>query len=491
MKLYEYTISELSDMLKNGKCSAAEILCDVKGRIDSIENKIGAYITLNENALEVAKNADRLLAEGKPLHPLAGIPIALKDNISTKGMRTTCASKMLEGYIPPYNALAADRLEKCGAVIIGKTNMDEFAMGSSTESSYFGVTRNPHNTEFVPGGSSGGSAAAVCAGEAIAALGSDTGGSVRQPASFCGMVGIKPTYGRVSRYGLIAYASSFDQIGAITKSVRDSALLLGAVSGHDLRDSTSLTCECPDFSALLTDNIKGLRIGIAEEYFSGTADSEIKDIVLAAVKELEKAGAVPVSVSLPAKEYAVSTYYTIACAEASSNLARYDGVRYGYRAEGYRGTDDMFVKSRSEGFGREVKRRIMLGTFVLTSGYADEYYRKAKLMQARITREFSEAFEKCDVIALPTAPTAAFRIDESSDDIVKLYGGDICTVPANITGLPAISVPCGRTSSGLPVGLQLMGRHCDEQTLFNTAYSYENIVGGFREFACTSGEVLI
>ncbi len=481
MKLNEKTISELYGMLRNKQCSAAEILADVKECINEKDGQIGAYITLNTVAEESARMADAKISKGENIHPLTGIPIAVKDNISTKGLRTTCGSKMLESYNPPYDAAVIERLGEHGAVIIGKTNMDEFAMGSSTENSFFHPTCNPHNTEYVAGGSSGGSAAAVSAHEAIAALGSDTGGSVRQPASFCGAVGMKPTYGRVSRYGLIAYASSLEQIGTLTKSVKDSAILLSAIAGRDGMDATCSRRSCPDYSLNLSSSVKGLRIGVAEEYFSEAIDDEVKNLVYSALKELESNGAELVDISLPAKEFSVSTYYIIASAEASSNLARYDGVKYGYRANAYDGLTDMYEKTRSEGFGDEVKRRIMLGTFVLSSGYYEEYYKKAKCMQRKISAEFSEAFKKCDVIATPTTPTAAFRIGENSGDILKMYGSDVCTVAANIAGIPAISLPCGKNSMGLPVGLQLMGDRFSEQTLFNAAYGYELLCGGFQE----------
>ncbi|MBE6862314.1 MAG: Asp-tRNA(Asn)/Glu-tRNA(Gln) amidotransferase subunit GatA [Ruminococcus sp.] len=481
MKLNEMTISELSEMLRKRRCSATEILSDVKDRINETEGKIGAYISINDKAENSARKVDEAFAKGEELHPLAGIPVAVKDNISTRGLRTTCASKMLYNYIPPYNATVIDRLEKNSSVIIGKTNMDEFAMGSSTENSFFHITRNPHNTDYVSGGSSGGSSAAVAADEAIAALGSDTGGSVRQPASFCGTVGLKPTYGRVSRYGLIAFASSLEQIGTITKSVKDSAILLGAIAGYDRMDSTSSRISFPDYASNLNASVKGLRVGIAEEYFSDTVDDEVKNAVYSAIKELEANAAETVSISLAAKEFSISSYYIIASAEASSNLARYDGVKYGYRSKDYDGLTDMYEKTRSEGFGDEVKRRIMLGTFVLSSGYYEDYYRKAKLMQRKITAEFSDAFRKCDVIATPTTPTTAFRIGENTEDILKMYGSDVCTVAANIAGIPAISVPCGKNAMGLPIGLQLMGDRFAEQTLLNAAYGYERICGGFRE----------
>lgn len=479
MKLYEKTASELSEMLRNRKCSAAEILSDVNERIRAVDDKIGAYVTLNEHAVEAARSVDKALARGETLHPLAGIPIGIKDNISTKGLRTTCCSKMLESYIPPFNATVIDRINEAGMVITGKTNMDEFAMGSSTETSFMKLTRNPHNIEYVPGGSSGGSAAAIAAGEAIAALGTDTGGSVRQPAACCGVVGMKPTYGSVSRYGLIAYASSFDQIGSLGKSVRDVAMVQSLISGYDKMDATSACTKSMDYVSELKDSIKGLRIGVSDEYFGCGVDDEVKDSVYSAIKAMEAEGAQIVKINLPSLEYAVNAYYIIASAEASSNLARYDGVRYGYRAADYDSLSEMYVKTRSEGFGDEVKRRIVLGTFVLSSGYYDSYYKKAKLVQGRITHEFMEAFKECNVIAAPAAPTAAFRIGEHIKNPIKMYSGDICTVPVNIAELPAISVPCGKNTKGLPIGMQLIGNKFAEQTVLNSANAYEKICGGF------------
>lgn len=483
MKLYEKNAADLSIMLRNKECSAVEIFNDINERINSVEKKIGAYVTLNEQAAESAKAVDDALARGERLHPLAGIPIALKDNISTRGLRTTCSSRMLENYIPPFNATVVDSINEAGMVLTGKTNMDEFAMGSSTETSYFHPTRNPHNTEYVSGGSSGGSAAAVASGETVLALGSDTGGSVRQPASFCGVVGMKPTYGRVSRYGLIAYASSLDQIGCFGKSVRDVAMLQSVISGYDKKDSTSVNIECPDYAAGLTENVKGMRIGVPAEYFGDGVDYEVRESVYHAIKTLEENGAEIKEVSLPCTEYAVNAYYIIASAEASSNLARYDGVKYGYRAKDYNGLTDMFEKTRSEGFGDEVKRRIMLGTFVLSSGYYDQYYKKAKFVQQRIISEFADAFRECDIIAAPSYPSAAFRLGENISDPLKMYSNDICTVTANIAGLPAISVPCGKNKEELPIGLQLIGDRFAEQTILNAANAYERICGGFDSLA--------
>ena len=419
------------------------------------------------------------MAAGEKLHPLAGIPIGIKDNISTKGIRTTCSSKMLENYVPPFDATVMNKINNAGMTVLGKMNMDEFAMGSSTETSYMHLTRNPYNTECVPGGSSGGSAAAVAAGEAILTLGSDTGGSIRQPAALCGVVGMKPTYGSVSRYGLVAFASSLDQIGPLGKSVKDVAMLQSLICGHDRYDATSKNIEYPDYAAALKENAKGLKIGIPKEYFGEGIDSQVKESVMKAVKEFELQGAVIKEISLPSTEYAINTYYIIASAEASSNLARFDGVKYGYRTSEYDGLVDMYEKTRSEGFGDEVKRRIMLGTFVLSSGYFDAYYKKAKRVQNQISQEFSNAFKECDIIATPTVPASAFKIGENIGDPIKMYYNDVCTVTVNIAGLPAISLPCGKDSAGMPMGLQLIGDKFSEQTLLNTAYTYEKICGGF------------
>ncbi|MFR7907481.1 MAG: Asp-tRNA(Asn)/Glu-tRNA(Gln) amidotransferase subunit GatA [Oscillospiraceae bacterium] len=480
MRLYEKTASELSEMLKNKECSAVELCNDVLARINETENKIGAYVTVaEESAKENAKKIDKAMAAGDKLHPLAGIPIGIKDNISTKGIRTTCSSKMLENYVPPFDATVMNKINNAGMTVLGKMNMDEFAMGSSTETSYMHLTRNPYNTECVPGGSSGGSAAAVAAGEAILTLGSDTGGSIRQPAALCGVVGMKPTYGSVSRYGLVAFASSLDQIGPLGKSVKDVAMLQSLICGHDRYDATSKNIEYPDYAAALKENAKGLKIGIPKEYFGEGIDSQVKESVMKAVKEFEEQGAVIKEISLPSTEYAINTYYIIASAEASSNLARFDGVKYGYRTSEYDGLVDMYEKTRSEGFGDEVKRRIMLGTFVLSSGYFDAYYKKAKRVQNQISQEFSNAFKECDIIATPTVPASAFKIGENIGDPIKMYYNDVCTVTVNIAGLPAISLPCGKDSAGMPMGLQLIGDKFSEQTLLNTAYTYEKICGGF------------
>ncbi len=480
MRLYEKTASELSEMLKNKECSAVELCDDVLARINETENKIGAYVTVaEESAKENAQKIDKLIASGEILHPLAGIPIGIKDNISTKGIRTTCSSKMLENYVPPFDATVMNKINDAGMTVLGKMNMDEFAMGSSTETSYMHLTRNPHNIECVPGGSSGGSAAAIASGEAILTLGSDTGGSIRQPAALCGAVGMKPTYGSVSRYGLVAFASSLDQIGPLGKSVKDVAMLQSLICGHDKYDATSKNIKYPDYAAALKENAKGLKIGIPKEYFGEGIDSKVKESVMNAVKELEKQGAVIKEISLPSTEYAINTYYIIASAEASSNLARFDGVKYGYRTSEYDGLVDMYEKTRSEGFGDEVKRRIMLGTFVLSSGYFDAYYKKAKRVQNKISQEFSDSFKECDIIATPTVPASAFKIGENIGDPIKMYYNDVCTVTVNIAGLPAISLPCGKDSSGMPMGLQLIGNKFNEQVILDTAYTYEKICGGF------------
>lgn len=483
MKLYEKTASELSEMLSKKECSAVELYNDVKSRIDSVENKTGAYVTINENALEQAKAVDEARAKGEELHALAGIPIGIKDNISTKGLRTTCSSKMLENYVPPFNATVMEKINSAKMVITGKMNMDEFAMGSSTETSYMHLTHNPHNTECVPGGSSGGSAAAISAGEAILTLGSDTGGSIRQPSALCGAVGMKPTYGSVSRYGLVAFASSLDQIGPLGKSVKDVAMLQSLICGYDKMDATSKNISYPDYYANLKNNVKGLRIGVPKEYFGEGIDSEVKESVYKAVELMKQNGAEIKEISLPSTEYAINTYYIIASAEASSNLARFDGVKYGYRAKDYDGLTDMYEKTRSEGFGDEVKRRIMLGTFVLSSGFYDAYYKKAKLVQRKISQEFSDAFKECDVIATPTVPSSAFKIGENIGDPIKMYYNDVCTVTVNIAGLPAISVPCGFDSKNMPMGLQFIADKFCEQTLLDTAYAYEQLSGGFKVIA--------
>lgn len=481
MKLYEYNAYELSEMLRSKKISSRELTESVLERAEEVDGKVEAYLKLDrEMSLEMADSADRLLSAGEAKSRLAGIPVGIKDNISTRGIATTCASKMLENYVPVFNATVMDKLNAAGCVISGKLNMDEFAMGSSTENSYFKTTKNPFDLSCVPGGSSGGSAAAVSCGEAVIALGSDTGGSIRQPASLCGVVGLKPTYGSVSRYGLVAFASSLDQIGPFGRCVKDVALLQDEIQGHDRMDATSADRSYPSLYDSLSDSVEGLRIGIPSEYYEAGVMPGVSDAVMNSVKELEKRGAKIIPVSLPSTKYALSAYYIIACAEASSNLARFDGVKYGYRAKDCDGLIDMYEKTRSEGFGREVKRRIMLGTFVLSSGYYDAYYKKAKLMQKRIQQEFNGVFKDVDVIITPTSPSEAFKIGERISDPLAMYAADICTVTVNIAGLPAVSVPCGYSETGLPYGMQIIGRKFDEQTILNTAYAHEKQFGEFR-----------
>ncbi len=480
MELYRMTATELSEMIAHKKISSVELTRSVLDRIASRDKEIGAYLTVDEEgALAQAAKVDAKLAAGESLSPLAGIPLGIKDNICTRGIRTTCASKMLGNFVPPYNATVIEKLQAADYVCLGKLNMDEFAMGSSTETSYFQKTRNPHDLERVPGGSSGGSAAAVAAGEAIVTLGSDTGGSIRQPASYCGVVGLKPTYGSVSRYGLVAFASSLDQIGPMARSVSDTALLYSIICGQDPHDVTTARRSYSDFVAGMQPSVKGLKIGIPQEYFGEGVAAEVRESVMNVAREYEKMGAELVEISLPSTSYALAAYYIIASAEASSNLARFDGVKYGFRAAEYKNLEELYENTRSEGFGAEVKRRIMLGTYVLSSGYYDAYYKKAKFTQLMIQDRFRQAFQSCDVILTPTAPDTAFKLGENINDQIKMYMNDILTVTVNIAGLPAISIPCGRDSKNLPIGCQLIGSKFSEQTLFNTAAAYENLVGGF------------
>lgn len=468
-------------MLGRGEISSEELVKSQYERIEEVEPKVDAYLTLDrDNAIARAIEIDKLRAGKEKLPALAGIPVGVKDNISTKGIRTTCASKMLENYVPVFNATVVEKLKENGAVITGKLNMDEFAMGSSTENSYFKKTKNPFNVSCVPGGSSGGSAAAVSACEAVVALGSDTGGSIRQPASLCGVVGLKPTYGSVSRYGLVAFASSLDQIGSFGRCVKDVALLQDVIQGYDKMDATSANRSYASLYENLNSNISGLKIGIPKEYFGEGIKAEVKEAVMRSVNELERQGAIVKEISLPSTGNALSAYYIIACAEASSNLARFDGVKYGYRCENPQSLMDMYERTRSEGFGREVKRRIILGTFVLSSGYFDAYYKKAKLMQQRISAEFDSAYNDVDVIITPTSPFEAFRFGDKIDDPIAMYSADICTVTVNIAGLPAVSIPCGYSDVGLPYGLQIIGRRFDEQTILNTALAHEQCFGEFK-----------
>ena len=473
-------IRDMRKALDSKEISAKELAQTYFERIKKYDDKVKSFITVTEEkALEQAEKAQDVIDKGEA-KALTGIPVAVKDNICTEGVKTTCASKMLENFVPPYNATVMEKLDAENIVMLGKTSMDEFAMGGSTQTSAFAKTKNPYDLDRVPGGSSGGSAAAVAAGLAPVALGTDTGGSIRQPASYCGVVGLKPTYGSVSRYGLVAFASSLDQIGPLGKCVKDVAMVQSAIVGHDKYDATSSYREYPDFAADLKADVKGLRIGIPKEYFGEGIDPFVKQSVMNAVKELEKQGATVKEISLPSTDYALSSYYIISSAEASSNLARFDGVRYGFRAEEYDGLVDMYERTRSEGFGDEVKRRIMLGTFVLSSGFYDAYYKKAKLVQKRIMQEFASQFADVDVIATPTVPSTAFKIGENTDDPLKMYANDVCTVTVNIAGLPAISIPCAYDDKGLPVGMQLIGGKFTEQRLLNTAYAYEQLVGGFK-----------
>ena len=474
MELYELTVHEMSDLLRDKKASAVEITKSFLDRIEKIDSKVGSDLSvLGEDAVKKAAKAQEQIDKGETKSRLTGIPVALKDNICTEGIKTTCASKMLNNFIPPYDATVSKKLLADNAVIIGKLNMDEFAMGGSTENSHFKPTRNPWDLDRVPGGSSGGSAAAVAADLTGFALGSDTGGSIRQPASFCGVVGMKPTYGAVSRFGLVAFASSLDQIGPLTKDVTDCAIALNCITGYDPMDSTSAKVEYPDYTKALVNNVKGMKIGIPKEYMGEGLNAEVKKAVFDAVEVLKKLGAQCEEFSLPLTEYAIPAYYLISSAEASSNLARYDGVKYGYRAQKYTDLLDLYKQSRSEGFGTEVKRRIMLGTYALSSGYYDAYYKKALQVRTLIKNGFDEAFGKYDVILGPTAPTTAYKLGEKANNPLEMYLGDIYTVSVNIAGLPGLVIPCGFDSNGLPIGLQLIGKAFDESTLLKVGFTFE------------------
>jgi aspartyl-tRNA(Asn)/glutamyl-tRNA(Gln) amidotransferase subunit A len=470
MDLNSLTIESARTAIAEKRVTASGLVEQFYSKIKADDPEIHAYLALAEDrAFTQAKHIDGLVSKGAPLPPLAGVPLGIKDVMVTKGVRTTAGSRILENFIPPYDCTAVAKLEAAGAIVLGKLNCDEFAMGSSNENSAYGTVHNPRDTSRVPGGSSGGSAAAVAAGMAVATLGSDTGGSIRQPASFCGVVGLMPTYGRVSRYGLIAFASSLDHIGPLTKTVKDAAILLGVIAGHDPMDSTSAKVPVPNYEADLAKSISGLKIGIPAEYFGEGLDAEVRAAVEAGIAKLRAAGCEIVPISLPHTAYAVPTYYVIATAEASANLARFDGVRYGHRAKGASTLSEMYRKSRDEGFGAEVKRRIMLGTYALSSGYYDAYYLKAQRVRTLLTRDFEEAFQKVDAIVTPTAPTAAFKIGEKSDDPLAMYLADIYTVTADLAGIPGISIPCGNTQAGLPIGLQILGRHFDESTVLRVA----------------------
>ena len=473
MELFELTIQELHEKLKRKEVSSVEATKSLLARIEATEPKVGAFITVTAvEALAAAEEADKRIAAGT-MDVLTGIPVALKDIFLTKGVKTTCGSKILASFVPPYDATSWEKLRERGAVLVGKLNQDEFAMGSSCESSAYGSTKNPWDLACIPGGSSGGSAAAIAARQATATLGTDTGGSIRQPASHCGCVGLKPTYGRVSRYGVIAYASSLDQVGPVTRDVRDAAIMLGAVAGHDPKDSTSVDRPVPDYTKALVREVKGLKVGLPREYHILGLDADVKKAMDAAIATYRQLGAEFVDISLPHTDYAVATYYLIATAEASSNLARYDGVRFGHRSPEEGGLLDMYSKSRAEGFGDEVKRRIMLGTYALSSGYYDAYYLKAQKVRTLIMHDFRKAFEMVDVILTPVAPTPAFRIGEKVNDPLQMYLSDIFTIPVNLAGTCAVSVPAGLSQSGLPIGLQLIGKPFGEESIIKAAYAFE------------------
>ena len=474
MELTDLSLLELSQRLADKACSSVEATETALARVGAVEPRIGAFLRLTEDAARAqARSSDERRARKEALGPLDGVPLALKDILCTKGVETTCASKILKGFVPPFDATVVERLRAAGAVLLGKLNMDEFAMGSSNENSAFGPVRNPWDLSRTPGGSSGGSAAAVAAGEAFGTLGTDTGGSIRQPASLCGVCGIKPTYGRVSRFGVVAYASSLDQVGPFARTSEDCAAILSAIAGHDPKDSTSAPQAVPDWLSEAKRGVAGLRLGLPREYFVEGTDPQVEAAVRAAAKELEKLGATLVEVSLPHTRYAVATYYLVATAEASSNLARFDGVRYGHRAQGATGLLEMYEKTRSEGFGPEVKARIMLGTYALSAGYYDAYYLKAQKVRTLIRDDFLEAFGSCDAILTPTSPTAAFKLGEKVDDPLQMYLSDIFTISCNLASLPGLSVPCGFTKEGLPIGLQVLGRPFDEGTLFRVGGAYQ------------------
>jgi aspartyl-tRNA(Asn)/glutamyl-tRNA(Gln) amidotransferase subunit A len=477
MPLYSRTIHELNDLLQKREISAVELAGAVLARIDDVEERVGAFITLErQEFLRQAEESDSRLKQGRG-GPLCGIPLAIKDVLCTKGLRTTCGSKILASFVPPYDATVITRLKEAGAVIVGKAAMDEFAMGSTSENCAFTVPRNPWHLEYICGGSSGGSAAAVAADECIASLGTDTGGSIRQPASHCGVVGLKPTYGRVSRFGLVAFASSLDQIGPMTKDVRDCALMMNVISGYDPNDSTSVDKAVPDYTAALTDGLADMRIGIPREYFGSGLDPEVEKAVYAGIDRLREAGAEIVEVSLPHTAYGVAVYYIIAPAEASSNLARYDGVKYGYRDDSGDSLAAMYRNTRSKGFGAEVKRRILIGTYALSSGYYDAYYKKASQVRTLIREDFQNAFSQCDLLASPVSPTAAWPLGAKVDDPLSVYLSDIMTISANLAGIPGISVPCGLSAKGLPIGLQLQASHFQEEKLLTAAYNLEQRAG--------------
>lgn len=476
-------VTLLTEKIADKQLSSKEITEAYLENINKTDSEIGAYLTVTaESAIKTAEETDKKIAAGEKLGTLAGIPGGIKDNMCTKGVKTTCASKMLENFVPCYSSTAVEKLNEQGFVMLGKLNMDEFAMGSTNENSYFKPVKNPVNTERVPGGSSGGSAAAVAAKEAAFTLGSDTGGSIRQPAAFCGVVGMKPTYGTVSRYGLVAFASSLDQIGPLTKNVKDNALILNAIAGHDPKDATCIGGGRPDYTAEIGKDVKGMTVGLPTEFFGDGVSADVKDAVLAAAKRYEKLGANIEEVKLPSLKHALSAYYVISSAEASSNLARFDGIRYGYRSENAETLDDIYKNSRSEGFGPEVQRRIMLGTFALSSGYYDAYYKKALQVRTLVVRDYNKVFEKCDFIISPVAPTTAYKLGEKTDNPLEMYMGDIYSVPINIAGVPSLSLPCGKDGDNMPIGMQLIGKPLGEATLYRAGYAFEtDYAGGANE----------
>lgn len=472
-------VTLLTEKIADKQLSSKEITEAYLENISKTDSEIGAYLTVTaESAIKTAEETDKKIAAGEKLSTLAGIPGGIKDNMCTKGVKTTCASKMLENFVPCYSSTAVEKLNEQGFVMLGKLNMDEFAMGSTNENSYFKPVKNPVNTERVPGGSSGGSAAAVAAKEAAFTLGSDTGGSIRQPAAFCGVVGMKPTYGTVSRYGLVAFASSLDQIGPLTKNVKDNALILNAIAGHDPKDATCIGGGRPDYTAEIGKDVKGMTVGLPTEFFGDGVSADVKDAVLAAARRYEKLGANIEEVKLPSLKHALSAYYVISSAEASSNLARFDGIRYGYRSENAETLDDIYKNSRSEGFGPEVQRRIMLGTFALSSGYYDAYYKKALQVRTLVVRDYNKVFEKCDFIISPVAPTTAYKLGEKTDNPLEMYMGDIYSVPINIAGVPSLSLPCGKDGDNMPIGMQLIGKPLGEATLYRAGYAFETDYAG-------------
>ncbi len=482
MEIIDFTVHELKEKIDSNEITITEITKAYADRIKEKEKDIGAFITdLSEQAIQKSKEIEQKLKNKENLGEYAGIPIGIKDNMCTKGIRTTCASKMLENFISPYDGTVVNKvLNEENMINLGKLNMDEFAMGSSTENSYFKKTRNPWDMDRVPGGSSGGSAAAVSANMVPWALGSDTGGSIRQPASLCGVVGLKPTYGLVSRYGLVAFASSLDQIGPITKDVKDAAILLSMIAGHDAKDTTSANITKKDYTKSLKNDVKGLKIGVPKEFFQEGINDEVKDALYKAIEKYKELGAVIEETSLDIAQYALATYYIIACAEASSNLGRFDGIRYGYRTKNFENLKELYVNSRSEGFGAEVKRRIILGTYVLSSGYYDAYYKKAQKVRTLVKNEFEDSFKKYDILLTPTSPITAFKIGEKSNNPLEMYLSDICTVSVNIAGLPGLSIPCGVDKNGMPIGMQLIGKPFDEETILNAGYTYEQATN-FRD----------